>query len=139
MTGNATAALLLRRAMQADALVSGVSGLLLTLLPGSLGALLGFAWPGYLLAVGIGLIGYGIWLLLSTRRPDVSIWAGRAAVLLNLLWVAGSALLLLTMPGFFNALGQWAVGLVALVVADFALVQYVGLRRVSRSLVAAAA
>ena len=139
MTGNATAAPLLRRAMQADAVVSGASGLLLTLLPGPLSALIGFAGPDYLLAVGIGLIGYAGWLLFSARRPEVNVWAGRLVIFLNLLWAAASAVLLLTEPGLFNGLGQWLVGLVALVVADFALVQYIGLRRARRRLTAAAA
>jgi hypothetical protein len=139
MTGNATAAPLLRRAMQADAAVSGASGFLLTLLSGPLGALIGLAEPDYLLVVGIGLIGYAAWLLFSARRPEVNLWAGRTVILLNVLWVAGSATLLLAAPGLFNSLGQWLVGLVALVVADFALVQYIGLRRAGRSLVAVTA
>ena len=85
MTGNATAAPLLRRAMLADAAVSGASGLLLTLLPGPISALIGFARPAYLLAVGIGLIGYAAWLLFSARRPDVNVWTGRTAIILNML------------------------------------------------------
>jgi hypothetical protein len=139
MTGNATAAPLLRRAMQADAAMSGASGTLLTLLPGPLSVLIGFERPVYLLAVGVGLIGYAAWLLFSTRRPDVNIWAGRAVIFLNLLWVAASAVLLLAEPGLFNGPGQWLVGLVALAVADLALVQYIGLRRASRTLAAATA
>lgn len=139
MTGNATAAPLLRRAMLADAAVSGASGLLLTLLPGPLCGLIGFAEPRYLLAVGIGLIGYAGWLLFSARRPEVNLWAGRTVILLNVLWVAGSAALLLAAPGVFNSLGQWLVGLVALMVADFAIVQYIGLRRAGRTLTAATA
>jgi hypothetical protein len=139
MTGNATAAPLLRRAMLADAVASGTGGLLLTLLPGPLSTLIGFAEPVYLFAVGIGLIGYAVWLLFSGRRSEINLWAGRTVILLNVVWVAGSAVLLLTAPGLFNSLGQWLVGLVALAVADFALVQYIGLRRAGRSLVAAAA
>jgi len=133
MKGNATAAPLLRRAMQADALVSGAGGLLLTLLPGPISALIGFARPAYLLAVGIGLIGYAAWLLFSARRPDVNVWTGRTAIILNMLWVAGSVALLAADPGLFNTLGQWLVGIVAVLVADFALLQYLGLRRVARS------
>jgi hypothetical protein len=132
MTGNATAAPLLRRAMQADAVVSGASGLLLTLLPGPLSALVGFTEPDYLLAVGIGLIGYAAWLLFSARRPEVNLWAGRTAIILNILWVAGSVALLVADAGLFNTLGQWLVGIVAVLVADFALVQYLGLRHVGR-------
>jgi hypothetical protein len=139
MTRNATAAPLLRRVMLADAVVSGVSGLLLTLLPGSLCALIGFAEPDYLLVVGIGLIGYAGWLLFSARRAEVDPWAGRTAILLNVLWVAGSATLLLGAPGLFNSLGQWLVGLVALLVADFAMVQYIGLRQAGRTLPATTA
>lgn len=133
MTPNATATPLLRRAMQADALVSGVSGLLLALLPGSLGALIGFSRPEYLVLVGLGLIAYAIWLIFCARRREVNLWAGRAAVVLNGLWVAGSIALLLGAPGLFNTLGQWLIGIVAAVVADFAWVQYLGLRRSARA------
>jgi hypothetical protein len=136
MTGNATAAPLLRRAMQADGMVSGACGLLLALLPGPLGALIGFAEPAYLLGVGAGLICYAAWLLFSARGPAVNFWAGRMAILLNLLWVAVSAALLLAVPDLFNGLGRWLVGLVALVATDFALVQYVGLRWASRMIAA---
>lgn len=132
MTGNATTAPLLRRAMLADAAMSGASGLLLTLLPGSLSVLIGFARPDYLLAVGIGLIGYAAWLLFSARRPIVNVWTGRTAIILNMLWVAGSAAVLAAAPGLFNTLGQWLVGIVAVLVADFVLVQYLGLRRMGR-------
>jgi len=133
MTPNATATPLLRWAMQADALVSGVSGLLLALLPGALGAFIGFPRPEYLELVGLGLIAYAIWPIFSARRPEVNLWAGRTAVVLNGLWVAGSIALLLEAPGQFNTPGQWLVGIVAAVVADFALVQYVGLRRAARA------
>jgi len=139
MTTNATAAPLLRRAMQADALVSGLSGLLLTMLPGALSGLMGFSRPGVVLAVGLGLIGYALWLLFSARQPIVNLWAGRAAVALNALWVAGSVVLLVSAPGLFNTLGQWLVGIVAAVVADFALVQYLGLRRAAKPAEAVAA
>lgn len=133
MTPNATATPLLRRAMQADAMVSGGSGLLLGLLPGPLSALIGFSRPEYLVSVGLGLIAYAIWLIFSARRPDVNLWAGRAAVVLNGLWVVGSILLLLGAPGLFNTLGQWLVGIVAAIVADFAIIQYLGLRRAARA------
>jgi hypothetical protein len=129
MTPNATATPLLRRAMQADALVSGGSGLLLTLVLGPLSALIGLPQPGFLLAIGLGLIGYAMWLLFSARRPAVNLWAGCTAVVLNLLWVAGSVVLLAAAPDHFNTLGQWLVGIVAVIVADFALAQYLGLRR----------
>ena len=137
MTSNATATPLLRRAMQADALVSGVSGLLLALLPWSLGALIGFSRPLFLLAVGLGLIAYALWLLFSARQPVVNLWAGRAAVVLNSLWVAGSIGLLLAAPELFNTLGLWLVGVVAAIVADFALIQYLGLRRAARAAIPA--
>lgn len=132
MTGNATATTLLRRAMQADALVSGAAGLSLMVVPGPLAGLIGFSRPEHLMAVGLGLLGYSAWLLYSARQPAINLWAGKAVVLLNVLWVIGSAVLLLGVPGLFNSLGQWLIGLVALIVADLALVQCIGLRRARR-------
>src|SRR5262245_17746563 len=129
MTTNAIPAPLLRRAMQADALVSGTSGVLLALLPGPFSGLVGLSQPLVLVFVGTGLVGYALWLIYCTRGPGVNLWAGRVTIALNAAWVAGTVVLLLARPDLFNTLGQWLVGFVALVVTDFALVQYLGLRR----------
>jgi hypothetical protein len=132
MTMNATDRSLLRLAILADAGVTGAAGLALALLPGPLAAMIGFAWPGVLQAVGAGLIAYALWLAFGARRaPDARL--GWAVVAVNMLWVAGSAVLLLAAPGVFNALGQWLVAIMAVAVADFALVQYLGLRRLGRA------
>jgi hypothetical protein len=132
MTMNATDRSLLRLAILADAGVTGAAGLALTLLPGPLAALIGFPWPGALQAVGAGLIAYALWLAFGARRPPVSAGLGWAVLSVNLFWVAGSAVLLLAAPGLFNTVGQWLVAIVAVAVADFALVQYLGLRRLRR-------
>jgi hypothetical protein len=133
MTMNAIPAPLLRRAMQADALVSGVAGLLLAMLPGPLSGLTGLSKPLVLFFVGTGLVGYALWLIYCTRGPGVNLWAGRVTIALNAVWVAATVVLLLARPDLFNTLGQWLVGIVALVVADFALLQYFGLRRAVRA------
>jgi len=99
-----------------------VSGLLLAFLPGSLSALVGFSWPNLLLAAGLGLIVYALWLLFSVRRPVVNLWAGRAAVVLNGLWVAGSIALLVGRRSCSTRSDSGSFGIVAAVVADFALV-----------------
>ena len=44
-------------------------------------------------------------------------------------WVIASALILLLAPDWFSATGDWIVAIVALMVDDFALFQYLGLRR----------
>ena len=54
------------------------------------------------------------------------------AVELDVVWVVGSAVLLVTKALPFTPVGVWAVAIVADIVAIFAIVQYLGLRRMSR-------
>lgn len=95
---------LLRRALQADALVSGAMALLLSLAAGTLSRLLALPQP-LLLETGLFLIGYAAlvgWL--GTRRA-----LPKALVLIviggNALWTLGSVALLLSGMVAPNALG----------------------------------
>ncbi|WP_234713412.1 hypothetical protein [Rhodopseudomonas palustris] len=119
---------LLRRALQADALVSGAMALLLSLAAGPLSRLLALPQP-LLLETGLFLIGYAAlvgWLGTRTVLP-------RALVLIviagNALWTLGSVALLLSGSVAPNALGIAFVLLEATVVGIFAELQFIGLKR----------
>ncbi|NEW89399.1 hypothetical protein DU475_19320 [Rhodopseudomonas sp. WA056] len=119
---------LLRRALQADALVSGAMALLLSLAAGTLSRLLALPQP-LLLETGLFLIGYAAlvgWLGTRAVLP-------RALVLIviagNALWTLGSVALLLSGAVAPNALGIAFVLLQATVVGIFAELQFIGLKR----------
>lgn len=125
---------LLRRALQADAVVSGAMALLLSLAAGPLSRLLALPQP-LLLETGLFLIGYAAlvgWLGTRSVLP-------RALVLIviggNALWTLASVALLLSGAVTPNALGIAFVLIQATAVGIFAELQFIGLKRSDTALV----
>ena len=117
----------LRRSLQLDGVASGVTGLLLLAAAGPFAALAGLPGPGLARMVGGGLVIYAAALFWNAGRTTISRGQALAAVVLNVLWVLGSAVLIVDGP--LTALGNLAVAAVAAAVLLFAVLQTVGLRR----------
>ena len=120
--------LLLRRALLADAVFSGVSAVLLTSGASALASLLNL--PDALLReTGLFLVAYAAlvgWLGTRQAMPKALVWtviAGNAA------WTVASIALLFSGAVTPNLLGAAAVAMQAIAVGVFAELQYVGLRR----------
>ena len=122
---------LLRRALRGNALFSMISGALILAINRALVQFLGLPNNTSLTPLGIGLLGYAAWLLWNARREKISIVDAWIAVILDMVWVVGSYALLFAVR--FSSGGKWAVVLVAELVFLFAVMQWLGLRRVSRS------
>lgn len=120
---------LLRRALVANALFSGASGALLALGARPVASFLGLDNVLFLTITGAVLLLYAVDLLYVATRPAVNRTTAWMAVALDLLWVAGSALILLSGWLPLTTAGKWAVGIVAEVVFLFAVFQYLGIRR----------
>lgn len=122
---------LLGKAMIDNAIVSGLTGLGLTASATSIDDWLGLnAWV--VAAVGLGLIGFAFDLVIWARSPRWLIKGGKLAATGDTLWVIAS----LALIGFSDVLspfGEVAVAGVSVVVAGFAIAQFVGLRRLTRS------
>ena len=123
----------LRLALLGDAAASGVTGLLLAGAAGPLTSLL--ALPEPLLGIaGLFLLPYAAVVAWTGSRAKLSRHAVRAIIGVNLLWVAGSLLLLALGPALAglapSALGIAFVLAQALVVLGFAIVQVIALRQV---------
>jgi hypothetical protein len=123
----------LRRALQADAIFSGVSAVMLAIGAGQFAPLLNL--PETLLReTGLFLIAYAAlvgWLGTRQSMPRVLVGvviAGNAA------WTLASIALLLSDAVTPNLLGETAIALQAIVVGVLAELQYVGLRRSSGTL-----
>jgi len=118
----------LRRALAADALASGATGLLVALGAGLLERLL--ALPAELLLyAGVILLPYAAAVGWLASRPAVSGPAIWAVIACNAAWAADSILLLLSGWVAPSALGYAFVIAQALVVAAFAELEFMGLRR----------
>ncbi len=118
----------LRLALLGDAAASGATGLLLVTAAEPLAPWLGL--PTTLLhGAGLVLLPYAAFVAWAGTRDRPPRWAVRAAIVINLLWAADSALLLAAGPMSPAALGIAFVLAQALVVLGFAVMQWSALRR----------
>lgn len=127
--------LLLRRAIQIDAVVSGAMALLLTFAAGMLAPLLQLP-EALLLESGLFLIAYVAligWVGLRATMPRLLVLA---IIVGNAAWTLGSIGLLFSGAVSPNLLGQLFVAAQAIAVGVFAELQFIGLRRSSAAQVA---
>jgi hypothetical protein len=117
---------LLRLALRADSLVTGLNGAAYLLLAGPLADLLGPP-AGVLRGVGVFLMVFAPAVWLTADRPAVP--AVRAVIAGNLLWTVGSIAVVVVGVGDPTTVGAVWIVLQAVVVAAFALLQISGLRR----------
>lgn len=118
----------LRRVLLADALASGAAGLLMTLGSGPLESLFGvpatlLRYAGLSLLPFAAIVGY-----LATRKSLArpAVWA---LIVVNVFWAADSILLIVGGWVGPTALGYAFIVAQALLVATFAELEYVGLRK----------
>jgi len=120
----------LRRAIQADAIFSGVSAVILTIGGGEIAPLLNLP-EALLRETGLFLIAYAAlvgWLGTRSVMPKILVAiviAGNAA------WALASIALLFSSAVAPNLLGEAAIAMQAIVVGVLAELQFVGLRRSS--------
>jgi hypothetical protein len=120
----------LRYALIGDAVASGATGLLTALGAGFLAPLVGL--PEALLhGAGLILLPYAAIIAYLGTRQSLSRSAVWTVIVVNAMWAADSALLLLSGWVAPTALGYAFVIFQAVVVAVFAEAQYFGLRRSS--------
>lgn len=123
-----TPSLLLRRAIQIDAVVSGAMALLLTFAAGALAPLLQLP-KALLLESGLFLIAYAALVGWLGTRSTMPRWLVLLVVIGNAAWTIGSLALLMSSAVSPNLFGEAFVVLQAIAVGIFAELQFVGLRR----------
>lgn len=127
--------LFLRRALQADAIVSGAMALLLVFGAGFLASLLNLP-EAFLRNTGLILMVFALGVgYLATREmmPKVAVWA---VIAINAVWTIDSIVLLASGWVSPNLLGQAFIVMQAIAVGVFAELEFIGLRK-SASTVAA--
>jgi hypothetical protein len=130
---------LLRRTLYGNAVFSVLSGAALALFAGSLArasvsapaTLLGLELGTVILLLGIGVVGFGAICWFIASRGQMPVALARIILWADIGWVAGCALLLaLGAP----SLTGWGFALIiglAIVVADLAIFEWIGLRRLA--------
>jgi hypothetical protein len=124
---------LLRRALFGNAAFSSIIAVVCILGARPIASWLGIASPVVLVVLGVSILIFVPYLLwVATRRP-LNRSAARLILWLDVAWVVASPFIVLLNPFSLTEAGQWAVGVVSLIVLDFAVMEYVGLRRIERA------
>lgn len=119
---------LLRRALLANAVFSGMSALVIVAAAGTVGRLLGSVSPGILYVFAGALALFALDLLHQIRSEELSRRRALGATISDLVWVVGSGILLLIRPESLSQTGLVIVATVAVMVLVLAISQWIGLR-----------
>jgi hypothetical protein len=119
---------LLRKVLLADAVISGVTGLLMLFGAGFLSGMLDLP-EAFLRFAGLVLLPYVVFVAYVTFQQPISRTAAWVVIVFNDLWVAASIILLLGNWVKPNILGIAFVLIQALVVAGFSGIQFLAVRR----------
>ena len=121
---------LLRKALTGNALFSAVSGAAILFVNRWLVKFLGLPESVNLAILGASLIVFAAILWLNARRPKIKVTDAWIAVMMDAAWVVGSYALIFAVP--FSIGGRWIVALVAELVMAFAILQWLGIRRIRK-------
>ena len=121
----------LRRVLQADALISGATGVMLALGADVIAPLTGLPVP-LLRYAGVSLVPFAAIVAAVAMRPSISGPAVWAIVIYNALWTIDSLVMLVSGYVAPNALGHAFVIAQALAVGVLAELQYFSVRRQAR-------
>jgi hypothetical protein len=122
---------LLKKALTGNAVFSVISGVAILFADRWVVKFLGLPDQVSLALLGISLIIYAVLLWLSARKTKIKITGAWVAIVMDVVWVVGSYALIVVVP--FSVWGKWVVALVAELVLAFAVLQWMGVRRVLKS------
>jgi hypothetical protein len=123
---------LLKNTLFGNSAFSFLSGVVCLLFSRAIASFLGVSASWIVLALGVGLIVYGIEIFLAAKAEPVDTGIAKFAVYADLAWVLGSVILIFANLVPLTTAGKWTIAIVADVVLVFAILQYIGLRRLAR-------
>ncbi len=129
---------LLRRTLWGNAVFSVISGAVLVACAGPFAAwathepvsLMGLALALVFELLGLGVVLFGALCGWAASRETVPEGLARVIFAADIAWVAGSVIVLM-LPAAWTGLGLAGIAVVALIVADIAILEYLGLRRLA--------
>jgi hypothetical protein len=116
-----------RRVLWGNGVFSTVSGVLMLVNPSSIADFMGMRSPVPLILIGVGLLGFACSVFYVASKPITNRTFVGIIIALDLIWVIGSAMVLLTNIFELTQGGSVVVAIVALIVLGFAIGQGVGL------------
>ena len=131
---------LLRRTLYGNAAFSVVSGVILAMFAGALvrasvgavpATVLGLDFSIVVLALGLAVLGFGLLCWFIASRAQMPVMLARIILWADIGWVLGSALLLAVAAPTLTGWGFALIIAPALVVADIAIFEWLGLRRIA--------
>ncbi len=120
---------MLKWALRANALFSAASGLVLVSGSYLIAPRLGIDPSWTLLIVGLGLLPFAVDLFINSGKGGIDISKVKVAVAGDIAWIAGSVAVIVIDPTGLTTVGVGTVGAVAAVVGNFAILQWIGLKR----------
>lgn len=118
---------MLRLVLRANAAFSFTSGLILAIAHQPVANFIGLQQPQVVMGIGFALLLFAAGLFFSAQRKTPNPLGAKIAVVLDLSWVVASVLIVSI--GLLTRSGNWAAIVVADIVLAFAVLQYIGLRR----------
>ena len=128
-TSQYSASRLLRRTLQGNAIFCGISGAAFIVGAGPITTFLGLSTPVILLVLGVVLLLTALSLFRAAAPRSIDYRTGLFYAIIDSAWVVGSVILLLSSWIQFTIEGKWAVGVVAVIVALFASLEFYGSSR----------
>lgn len=120
---------LLRNTLRVNALFSLLSGVVFVLAAQSMSRWLGLPYPTAFIVVGIGLLPFAFLVYRTFRQAPVNASLAMVIIVMDVGWVVLSWILLGVAWSQLTTVGRWFVVIQADVIALFALLQWIGLRR----------
>ena len=120
---------LLRNTLKGNALFSIISAVAAIAGAAPLADFMGLREPVALAIVGVVLAAHAAILWWGAAQATISRWLAWYAIEGDVGWIIATIILLIVDPWFFSTGGKWLLAGIADVVAVFAILQYIGLRR----------
>lgn len=118
---------LLKYTLLSNFCFSLMSGLSLVLFSDEIGTLIEVRLSEALVYIGLGLLPFALFTIwVSQQKKNYQKWV-KLIIYMDLSWVMGSCVILLFQPFTINASGNIIIGVVALIIGLFALLQKRGL------------
>lgn len=125
---------MLHKAIRANALFCDVSGLAMTFAAKPIAQFIGLENSTALVFIGIGLVGWSVFLFMTSMQVEIPKWKAWLAIEGDLAWVIGSAVVLLGDFQPLTMVGKWTIGTIADLVMGFAIWQFWSLRKMKSAL-----
>lgn len=119
----------LRRVLLGNALFTGSMAVALIIGAKPIAALSGLDYPLAYMALGIGLLPFAWFCAYTARQPELNLTNAKIILALDIVWVVASFFLLLSGWPPLTPAGKWGAAIVDEAVAMFAVLEYIGLRR----------